>query len=183
VPLQALFAILAAFSLAQAQSPRIWTKATLATAWLMSVGSVATAFNPLTPMGTTDNPPNQTRGWLATQDAIAELLEGTGARWIATTDYARTGSLALRFPQVRVWSVAELQRYGFRGAFPRELCAAPGLLVERARRSEAASVKAPNLFETVEATLPVIRAQDGVALMRYHLTPVSRVRSPDLCPN
>jgi 4-amino-4-deoxy-L-arabinose transferase-like glycosyltransferase len=183
VPLQALFAIPAAFGLAQAQSPRLWTKATLAIALLMSVGLVATAFNPVTPIGTADNPPNQTRGWSATQDAITELLEETGATWIATTDYARTGSLALRFPQVRVWSVAQLQRYGFRGAFPTELCTAPGLLIERARRSETTSETAPSLFETVEATRAAIRTQGGVTLMRYHLTPVSGVKFPDLCPN
>lgn len=183
VPLQAPFAMAAAFGLAQAQSPRLWTKATLATASLISVGSVAAAFNPLIPIGTADNPPNQTRGWSATQDAIAELLEETDARWVATTDYARTGSLALRFPHMRVWSVGEPQRYGFRGAFPTELCAAPGLLVEPARRSETTSEKAPGLFETVKATHPAIRTQDGVTLMRYHLTPVSGVKSPDLCPH
>jgi len=183
VPLQALFAIPAAFGLAQAQSPRLWTKATVAIGLLLSVGSIATAFNPVTPIGTTDNPPNQTRGWSATQDAIAELLEETGATWIATTDYARTGSLALRFPQLPVWSVAELHRYGFRGAFPSELCTAPGVLIERARRSETTSEAAPSLFERVESTHTAVRTQDGVTLMRYHLTPASGVRLPDLCPN
>ena len=183
VPLQASFAILAVFGLAQAQSSRHWTRAALTTALLVSVSSVATAFNPLTPIGTTDNPPNQTRGWSAARDAIAELLEETGARWIATTNYARTGSLALRFPQVLVWSVADLQRYGFRGAFPVELCTAPGLLIERSRRPETTSEKAAHLFETVGATHAVIRTQDGVTLMRYHVTPVSGVKSADLCPN
>ncbi|MCF6368145.1 glycosyltransferase family 39 protein [Rhizobium halophilum] len=181
VPLQALFAIPAAFGLTQAQSPRLWTKVTVVIALVLSVGSVAIAFNPVTPIGTSDNPPNQTRGWSATQDAITELLEQTGARWIATTDYARTGSLALRFPQMRVWSVTEPQRYGFRGAFPTELCAAPGLLIERARRLETTSEKAPRLFETVEATQAATRSQDGVTLMRYHLTSVSRVSSPGVC--
>lgn len=183
VPLQAIFAITAASGLAQAQSPRRWIRATVVTALLVSVGSITAAFNPVTPIGTTDNPPNQTRGWSATQDGIAGLLEETGAIWIATTDFARTGSLALRFPQMRVWSVTELQRYRFRGAFPRELCTAPGLLIERARRSETTSEKATSLFETVEATHPAIRTQDGVTLMRYHLTPVSRVKSTSLCPN
>ncbi|MGK6316940.1 ArnT family glycosyltransferase [Neorhizobium sp. DT-125] len=183
VPLQALFVIHAAFGLAQAQSPRPWIKATFATALLLSVGSVATAFNPVTPIGAADNPPNQTRGWSATQDAIAELLKETGARWIATTDYARTGSLALRFPHVPVWSVAELQRYGFRGNFPTELCTAPGLLVERVSWSETKSQNAPRLFGTVGATYPAIRTQGDATLMRYHLTPVCEVILPDLCPN
>ncbi|NZA25491.1 glycosyltransferase family 39 protein [Luteimonas sp. SJ-92] len=183
VPLQAVFAMLAAFGLARAQSPRLWTRATLAIAALMSVGLVATALNPVAPIGTADNPPNQTRGWPATEEAIAGLLVETGATWIATTDYARTGSLALRFPQVPVWSVAQLQRYGFRGAFPTELCTAPGLLIERARRTETTSETAPSLFETVGVTRAAIRAQAGVTLMRYHLTPVSGVKSPDLCPN
>lgn len=183
VPLQALFAILATFGLARAQSPRLWTRATIAIASLMSVGLVATAFNPVIPIGTTDNPPNQTRGWSATRNAIAGQLEETGARWIATTDYALTGSLALRFPQVRVWSVAQTRRYGFRGVFPAELCDAPGLLIERARRSDTSSMAAPSLFERVEATQAAVRTQGGVALARYHLTPVSRVRSTDLCPD
>ncbi len=183
VPLQAVFAVLAAFGLERAQSPRLWTGLTLAFAALTSVGVVAAAFNPATPIGTADNPPNQTRGWAATQAAIAELLEETGATWIATTDYARTGSLALRFPQLPVWSVVQLQRYGFRGGFPTELCTAPGLLIERARQSETASATATSLFETVGATHAVARTQDGVTLMRYHLTPVSRPRTPGLCPN
>src|SRR3546814_12680170 len=68
VPLQALFAIPAAFGLAQARSPRLWSKVTIAIALLMSVGLVATAFNPVTPIGTADNPPNQTPGWPATQE-------------------------------------------------------------------------------------------------------------------
>jgi len=181
VPLQALFAIPAAFGLAQAQSPRPWTRATLAIALSMSVGSVAIAFNPVTPIGTSNNPPNQTRGWTATQDAITELLEETGASWIATTDYARTGSLALRYPHLGVWSVVEEQRYRFRGAFPTELCTAPGLLIERARQSETTSPLASSLFETVEATHAAVRIQGGVTLMQYHLTPVSGVRLPDFC--
>jgi 4-amino-4-deoxy-L-arabinose transferase-like glycosyltransferase len=183
VPLQALFAILAVFGLAQTRSPRLWTQATLAIALLMSLGLVATAFNPIVPVGTSDNPPNQTRGWSATQDAITELLEETGATWIATTDYALTGSLALRFPQMPVWSVAQLQRYGFRGAFPTELCTAPGLLIERASRSETASETASSLFQVVDATRAVIRTQDGVILMRYQATPVSGLKLRDLCPN
>jgi 4-amino-4-deoxy-L-arabinose transferase-like glycosyltransferase len=183
VPLQALFAIPAAFALARAQSRQLWTSATLALASLMSVGLVATALNPATPIGTTDNPPNQARGWSATGDAIGGVLDATGARWIATTDYARTGSLALRFPQVPVWSVAQLQRYGFRGAFPADLCTAPGLLVERAPQSGTTSEAAPNLFETVGATRAVVRTQGGITLMRYHLTPVSGVTSLELCPD
>lgn len=183
VPLQAPFAILAAFGLARAQSPRLWTRVNLAVALSMSAGLVAIAFNPFAPIGTTDNPPNQTRGWSATQDAIIEVLEETGATWIATTDYARTGSLALRFPQARVWSVVELQRYGFRSAFPTQLCTAPGLLIERAGVSDTASRAAPGLFETVEAAHAVVRTQRGVTLMRYHLTPVSGVKSLELCPD
>lgn len=183
VPLQALFAIPAAFGLAQADAPRISTKITLATALLMSTGSIATAFNPMTPIGTADNPPNQTRGWPATQDAIAKLLKKTDAKWIATTDYARTGSLAMRFPNEHVWSVAEPHRYGFRGTFPRELCSADGILVERSSGLETTSTAARRLFEAVGATHAAIRMQDGVTLMQYHLTPVSQLRSPDLCPD
>lgn len=182
VPLQALFAIAAAFGLSRMHPVRLWTTATVATALLMNLGLVAIAFNPVIPIGTTNNLPNQTRGWSATEIAITELLQETGARWIATTDYARTGSLALRFPQVDVWSVAELQRYMFRGAFPTELCTAPALLVERAKRSETTSEIAPRLFKMVAATHAAIRMQQGVTLMRYHLTPVSQVKSHVLCP-
>ena len=182
VPLQAVFAISATFGLSRARSPRLWSRATLGLALLMSAGLVAAALNPIAPIGKADNPPNQTRGWPATEAAITELLEETGAAWIATTDYARTGSLALRFPHVSVWSVAELQRYGFRGAFPSELCTAPGLLIERAAPSEPTSVAASRFFDTAEATRTAVRTQDGVVLMRYLLTPVSRVRSSELCP-
>jgi 4-amino-4-deoxy-L-arabinose transferase-like glycosyltransferase len=182
VPLQALFAILAAFGLAQAQSPRLSTQATLTVAGVTSVGLVAVAFNPVTPIGTTDNPPNQTRGWPAIQDAVNALLEETGATWIATTHYSQTGSFALRFPHVRVWSVTEPKRYGFRGTFPPELCSAPGLLIERARGSETAAQTAPRFFEVVGATRSVHRTEDGISLMRYRLTPVSGVKLRNLCP-
>ncbi len=180
VLLQAAFAILAPFGLARAK--RLWTKATLGIAFLMSVGLVATAFNPVTPIGTNNNPPNQTRGWPATKGAMAELLQKTGATWIATTDYALTGSLALRFPQVPVWSVSELQRYGFRGRFPAELCTAPGLLIARTMQSQSMSNPAADIFEKVEASQTVLRAQNGVTLMQYDLTPVVGVKIAALCP-
>ncbi|NKN39043.1 glycosyltransferase family 39 protein [Agrobacterium sp. a22-2] len=183
VPLQAPVAIIAAFGLAQVQSLRLWIGITIATAFLISFGSFAVVFNPFTPIGTADNPPNQTRGWSATEDAITKRLEESGATWIATTDYARTGSLALRFPQIPVWSVRDLQRYGFRGTFPAVLCTAPGLLIERARRSEHASDLAESLFEAVHTTHAAVRTQDGVILMTYRLTSVSQVKSPDWCGN
>ncbi|MCZ8158818.1 MAG: glycosyltransferase family 39 protein [Rhizobiaceae bacterium] len=183
VPLQAAFAISAAFGLVQAQSPRLWIGTTIASACLLSFGSFAVAFNPFTPIGVANNPPNQTRGWSETVDAITELLEASGAEWIATTDYASTGALALRFPQVPVWSIEDLPRYGFRGTLPPELCTVPGLLIERARRSGRISDLAESHFETVHTTHAALRAQDGVLLMVYHLTPVSQVKSPDLCAN
>jgi 4-amino-4-deoxy-L-arabinose transferase-like glycosyltransferase len=181
VPLQAVVAIMAAFGLSQVQSKRLWI--TVASSLLLSFGSFAVAFNPFSPISTADNPPNQTRGWSATEEAITKRWEESGAIWIATTDYARTGSLALRFPNIPVWSVRDLHRYGFRGAFPSELCTAPGLLIERARLSDTISETAPTLFERVQATTTAIRTQGGVTLMQYHLTPVPRVKSRDLCPN
>ncbi|WP_299652871.1 glycosyltransferase family 39 protein [uncultured Jannaschia sp.] len=183
VPLQAHVAILAAFGLVRSHSPRAWASATLGLATAMSVGLIAAAFNPVVPIGRSDNPPNQTRGWPAIRAEIGALLEETSATWIATTDYAMTGSLALRFPQMPVWSVTDLRRYGFRGAFPAELCAATGLLITRAKRPGTISKIAPELFEKVEATSPVIREQNGVTLMHYAATSVSRPRSPALCSN
>lgn len=181
VPVQAAIAILGAMGLVRSRFAPSLVKVTLLATGLMSVGVLATALNPFTPIGTADNPPNQTRGWSATEAAIQEKVDATGATWIATTDYARTGSLALRFPHLRVWSVVELRRYGFRGAFPTELCTAPGLLIERAAPSATTSETAPSLFEAVGVTQSIVRSQDGVVLMRYHLTPVARVRSPELC--
>lgn len=183
VPLQATVAILAAAGLGQSRSLRFWIGSTIASALMISFGSVAVAFNPFTPIGTADNPPNQMRGWPATEDAIIEQLRDTGALWIATADYGRTGMLAFRFPHLPVWSVTDQQRYGFRGTFPTELCIAPGLLIERVRRSEQASHAAASLFGRVQATRLAVRTQDGVSLMTYRLTPVSHIRSPDLCGN
>ena len=182
VPLQAPLAILAAFRLRREPSQRPWTWATLAVASLMSFGLIAAAFNPVWPIGASDNPPNQTRGWSATQDAITGLLQETGTTWIVTTDYALTGSLALRLPQVPVWSVAELQRYGFRGPFPIGLCTAPGLLIERAGQTVLNRKAVASSFEMAGATQEIDRVQDGITLMRYQLTPISRVTQPELCP-
>lgn len=182
VPLQAHVAILAAFGLVHLRSPRPWIGATLGLASVMSVGLVAAAFNPVIPVGRSDNPPNQTRGWPATRAEIGALLEETGATWIATTGYAMTGSLALRFPEVPVWSVSDPKRYGFRGAFPAELCAAPGLLIERISRPDEISATASELFETAGIARPASRGQFGVMLMHYTLTPVSQPMSLQLCP-
>ena len=183
VPLQAHVAILAAFGLGRLRAPRPWIAATLGVASVMSVGLVASAFNPVTPVGRADNPPNQTRGWPATRAAIGAVLGETDATWIATTDYAMTGSLALRFPEMSVWSVDQLERYGFRGTFPAEFCAAPGLLIERVSRPGAISTTASRFFEVTGPARPVSRGQSGVVLMRYTLTPVSRPRSLRLCPS
>ena len=183
VPIQLFFAVHASFGIAQTPSPRRWAKATLVTAAVLSIASFATFFNPVIPIGTSDNPPNQTRGWPATEAAIAETLLSTGAQWIATRDYARTGSLALRFPNVPVWSVTQVQRYGFRGAFPSRLCSAPGLLIERAGRSEVTSEAARRFFEDVGQTHLALRSQHGTVLMRYHLTPVRHLKSRELCLN
>ena len=181
VPVQAPFAILAASGLFHAWSSWRWTKVTLALATGISVGLVAMAFNPFTPIGRSDNPPNQTRGWSTILGEVEALREETGATWIATTDYARTGSLAIRLPHMPVWSLTQLQRYGFRGTFPKELCKTRGLLIEAAKRSESRSKTAPRLFETVGTTRGIIRTQADVTLMRFHITPVSGVKSRYLC--
>lgn len=82
--------------------------------------------------------------------------------------------------QVPVWSITELQRYGFRGAFPTELCPAPGLLVERTMQSKRKSELDATYFETVSTTYITARPLDGVTLMLYRLTPVSRLKSTSL---
>lgn len=131
---------------------------------------LALAFNPFAPLGVGDNPPNQTRGW------PAMLAQIPSQGWIATTDYALTGQLYSSLPGRQVWSVTDLQRYGFRGPFPADLCQAPGLLIEEDHADHAA------LFTTAGPVIPLDRVFGAKVLKRYHLRQVQGVRDPALCP-
>ena len=170
VPASGALALLAART---AQHRPHWHGWAAGSSALLSFGLLGTAFNPWAPIGTADNPPNQTRGWPA---FLAELPKGG---WIATTDYALTGRLFTGLPGRPVWSVDDLQRYGFRGRFPVGLCTAPGWLVEEAN---ADPDHATRLFAQVGPERTLNRSQTGTTLKSYRLRPVSGVTDPALCP-
>ncbi|MBC7478282.1 MAG: glycosyltransferase family 39 protein [Pseudorhodobacter sp.] len=132
--------------------------------------ALALAFNPFGALGVANNPANQVRGWPA---FLAQLPPGA---WIATTDYALTGQLYSRLPGRQTWAMTDLQRYGFRGAFPANLCNAPGLLIEKADADNAA------LFKTAGLAVEMDRLSGDKVLQRYHLRQVQGVRNPALCP-
>ena len=179
VPIQAAVAILAAFGIRAAARQWVWRPVTVLSAVVLTLGLFAIAFNPVTPIGAGDNPPNQTRGWPDARAAMQEVIAATDAKWIATTDYAATGMLAHQFAQVPVWSVTQFERYGFRGDFPAELCNAKGILIERV--SGATPPDSPP-FTTLGTPTEVERHLNGITLKRYRLTPIAGVTSRTLCP-
>lgn len=181
LPLQVNFILFASIALVRQSKPAIWIRLTVSSAAIICLGFFAVAFNPFTPVGVSDNPPNQTRGWLQTRIEIEDTLRNKNIRWIATTDYALTGMLAFQFPTIEVWSMTEHQRYGFRNPFPNELCEAPALLIERAPLDHVFASKSADLFRTRDVSQIINRVQNQVILMTYHLTPVFGVKSSDLC--
>lgn len=165
IPVSGGIAVLAA----QVAGP-LWHRWALGSAAVLSLGGMGLAFNPFVALGLADNPPNQTRGWPA---MLAQIPEGG---WIATTDYSLTGQLYSRLPGRPVWAVTELQRYGFRGAFPVALCAAEGWLIEEEQADHAA------LFDVAGPVVVLERGFGGKVLKTYHLRQVRGVKVPELCP-
>ena len=183
VPLQGYIALLAAYGLCQIKAIRYGRALSTGQAIVMSFGLFFAAFNPYVPFGQADNPPNQTRGWTATRAEIEQTLKETGATWIATVEYSQTGMLSLQFSEYDVWSLKQLQRYGFRGAFSVALCDAPALFIERTTRVDEFSSQASALFESVGAPRILHRQALELPLMSYVATPVLGVLSTDLCPD
>lgn len=171
-PVQGPIAILAALALG---GWSVKARGTVGMAVVMTCGLLGAAFNPWHPIGTADNPPNQTRGWDAAHADIQAEIEATGATWIATTSYATTGMLAYQFQNLPVWSVDELQRYGFKGDFPDQLCEATGLLVERTKIAPDLAI---GLFEAIGEISTVRRMQGETELQSYRLR---QVKGPHLC--
>ena len=176
IPVQGSIVVMATLALV-GRPKSAW--ATSVTAAVMSIGLLGAAFNPWQPLGTANNPPNQTRGWVQTRIDMADAMEASGAAWIATTDYALTGKLSYHFPAIPVWGLAERQRYDFQGNFPAALCDQQGLLIEVERSSLDVGA---GLFETVGSDTFVTRSAAGVPLRRYRLRSVSGPTDAGLCP-
>ena len=171
IPSAGAVAVLAAL---QAEDASLaWRRAAMTTAALLSFGSLAAVFNPWLPLGHADSPPNQTRGW----PALLAQVPPDG--WIATTDYALTGQLWVGLPGRAVWSVAETQRYGFRGPFPVALCQTPSILIEPANSDPAL---ADTLFDYVKPPVNLDRVFAGQVLKSYRMYRVSGVKDKTLCP-
>ena len=164
IPAAAAIAVLAA------GVPSRWHGWALGSSAALSCGVLGLAFNPFVPLGVADNPPNQSRGWPALLAQIPDMP------WIATTDYAVTGALFSRLPARQVWSVTDLQRYGFRGGFPVALCDAPGVLIEEGDADHA------RLFRVAGPAVVVERVFGGKVLRQYHLRRVQGVKDPAMCP-
>ncbi|MGV8986388.1 MAG: ArnT family glycosyltransferase [Cypionkella sp.] len=178
MPATPAFAVLAA--LVAPGFGRGWQRAAVISGALLSFGLLGLLFNPWRPIGAADNPPNQTRGWTATLAEIATSAKDARADWIATTDYSLTGRLWIAFPALSVFSVTEPQRWGFRGGFPAQLCALPGLLIEPATDNPAL---ASGIFRDIDTASEIVRRFAGVKLQTYRLRPVSHVLDKGLCPD
>lgn len=153
-----------------------WQRPAVAVGAVFSFGLLAVALNPWVPIGTTDNPPNQTRGWPAALAQMSGAMEG--AEWVATTEYMATGQLFVGL-DLPVHAVTDVQRYGFRGLFPKGLCDAPGVLVEVTKGD---ATRGAELFAEIGEPVRVERRQAGVVLQSYALRRVRGVTNPALCP-
>lgn len=174
-PLQAGIAVLAgAFLAGRAKTATI----TAAVAGVMSVGLVGVLFNPFIPISTTNNPPNQVRGWGDARAELTEIFEVEQVTWIATLDYGTTGMMAYQFPDLPVWSLSELDRYLFRPPFPQDLCSAQGALIER---SQSAQLDVADQFAVTGMPSTVTRSQAGYTLQTYVVTPIRGPLGSELC--
>ncbi|MBZ0128177.1 MAG: glycosyltransferase family 39 protein [Rhodobacteraceae bacterium] len=109
------------------------------------------------------NPFTQGRGW---PDVVAEIrtrADQAGATWIATDAYGLTGQLHHYLgDDIPVWSLIQPERYLFRGPFPADLCAAPGLFISRS------DFPAGVPYATGSIAGPdILRREGDVVLMRY----------------
>lgn len=184
IPVQGSLAILAACALMQAKRATLWTRITTISGAVLSFGLLALILNPWAPIGTADTPPNQGRGWDQTRADIQALIDETGAQWIATTDYARTGMFAVQFPDAPVHGLQQRQRYSFRPAFDLSLCDAPAVLIEKGDRSQhatAPSAFALDSFSMTSTPLTALRSQAGKTLFAYTVTPVRGLKIEGIC--
>jgi 4-amino-4-deoxy-L-arabinose transferase-like glycosyltransferase len=171
LPLYPTFAVFAALALQQRSARLIWGSASLGL--LSGVVALALIFWPggLIPG---NHPGNQVKGWPDTVAGVRALAEATGARWIASSGYGLTGSLAWYLPERAVWSPQQTKRYLFRGGFPQEFCNAPGLWLQRASRD--GSVSAGRYFVEAGVATELVRRSGDTELMRYVAVPVRGVR-------
>ncbi len=124
-------------------------------------------------------PPNQVKGWPEFTAALEDIAQQEGARWFASADYGVVGQLNFHLPKLPTWAVAQLKRYGFRGAFPAELCAQPALLVY-AHGKGAIRIKPERFFAQVGTVHTLFRRSRGAEVERYSVWPVRGVIAPGL---
>lgn len=166
VPLFPGLAVLAA--LAARERPDRTTLLAAATGTAIGLGALVLAFGPGAPVFPGPNVPNETKGWPHALADLRAAMTANGAVWIATDTYGLTGRLSFALTDVPVWSVAEPQRYLFRGPIPARLCDAPGLLVTRDAPPPAVLAR----FSQHGPGQLVERRAGGMLLQRYTATPV-----------
>ena len=100
------------------------------------------------------------RGWGPFADRIESLRDATGAAWVGTTSYGLTSELtdepALKVPVIQV---AERERWRDLANGPPPNVAAPGLVIDLARRVSAASLG--SCFANVTPLGVVVRGDPG----------------------
>ena len=136
----------------------------------------ALALWPGKPVFPGNTPPNQTKGWPDLEEDLFRAMREQDARWLAVSGYGLVGQLAFRFPHVPVWGISDLKRYRFRETFPKALCEAKGLFVERAGGPGA--FPAGDIFREVGEEFELVRRSAGQKVDSYRLRPVRGIKSP-----
>jgi hypothetical protein len=130
--------------------------------------------HPLVQLPGSRDPSAQMRGWPELSAELERLREASGARWIATSNYATTGQLAFAFEgRVPVVQLTERVRYVHLPPVDEATLRAPALYVELERRSDPALLA--QRFGSVAPVGTVTRRQRDVAVATYR---VYRVADP-----
>jgi 4-amino-4-deoxy-L-arabinose transferase-like glycosyltransferase len=171
VPIFPTLAIMAAL----AGPSRGWFRTSLVTGWTLAALVLVAGYYPGRIVIGGQNPFTQWRGWDPVAAEIRTRMAETGAVWIATDAYGLTGQLHHHLgAEVPVWSVTNPERYLFRGPLPAALCDAPALFISRTEFWDGVPY-----FETRTAGAPIVRAEGGREIMRYHTALVSGLRGCD----
>ena len=134
---------------------------------------------PLVNLAGERDPTSQMRGWVDFSRSLEAKRQSIGAQWVATSNYATTGQLAIRSP-VPVLQLTERLRYVNLPAVQPSILGTPALYVELQRRQEPDLLRRRFRVVTDEGTLS--RMSGGIEIAKYALFRVAEPVAPVLDP-
>ena len=168
-------AILAAVGLQNLN--KVWSQVTIFTGSFLTMLTLVFGLNSYIVVFSGDNPFNQMKGWQEAKVKFQEQLEEV--EWIAVTDYSMVGRLTwLLGTNDKVWALNEPYRYLFRGGFPSDFCATPGILIQKIQTKNMEN----NFVElTSDPIIYISRYSGEKDLMRYQFRKFRKVNESAYC--